>query len=154
MLFGIGLTYERNSSERLNSFNGTPSSSFIEKSSSFLINPYLTNYSKLTDQLYFSTSVNFLAGLGKGKYGENEELETDLLELRFNIAPGLTYFISEKWALRAGIGQLFYNWKREKISTDIGLDEDPKNKDNNYGVSFSFNTFRIAFQYILKNGAN
>lgn len=153
MLLGVGLTYEHNSTERRGSFNGSPSTPFVEKSNLILINPYLTKFSRLTDKFYFTTTINLLVGLGQGKYGENGTLETNIFELRVNITPGLTYFISNKWALRGSIGQLFYNRKQEKIATDIGLSEDPKNVDNNYGLNVSFNTFSIGFQYYLNNNA-
>jgi hypothetical protein len=150
-LLGIGLTYEHNSMEQLSSFNGSPNTPFVEKSNVIFINPYLTKFSKLTDKFYFTTTINLLAGFGKGKYGENDELETNIFELRANVTPGLTYFISSKWALRGSIGQLFFNRKQEKIATDIGLSENPKNVDNNYGLNISFNTFSIGFQYYLNN---
>ena len=153
-LIGIGVAYEHNSFERLSSFNGSPDDPLVEKSNIFLINPYLEKYSKLTDQLYFTTGISFSVGLGARKYEFTDELETDIIALRFNISPGLTYFISNKWALSAGIGRIFYDWEREQISTDIGLDPNPKNIDRSYGVSFSFNTFRIAFQYLLNNRSN
>ncbi len=151
ILLGIGLTYEYSFLKHHNSFNGIPNTPFIQKSNIIFINPYLTKFSRLVDKLYFTTSVNLLAGIGEEKFGENGEVETNIFEFRINITPGLTYFISDKWALRSSIGQLFYNRKQEKLTTDIGLSEDPKNINNNYGLRLSFNTFTIGFQYYLNN---
>ncbi|MEO1054388.1 MAG: hypothetical protein AAFX87_27365, partial [Bacteroidota bacterium] len=142
-LIGIGLAYERSSFEILNTSGGTTSTDFTRKENAFFINPYFAKYSKLTDQLYFTTFFDFMAGLGTEKLGENDEIENDVFELRFSVSPGLTYFVSEKWALRAQIGQLFYEWRRVEISPDNG---DRVNKDNSYGLNFNLNTFTIGFQ--------
>ena len=157
-LFGIGLVFERNYTESLISFRSisddppfSNTSTTIDRDFVFLLNPYFSHYQQLVEKLYFTTNINFLVGFGGGKYRVDETIETDLIALRFNVSPGLTYVVSEKWLLNAEIGQAFYNWTRESLSTDVGLSEDPINRNNNYGLSFSLNTFSIGFQYFLNS---
>lgn len=153
-LLGIGISYEHSASERTVYFNGDPMI-VSEKTNTYFINPYYTKFGQLTDKLYFRTSINFLIGLGsdKGKYLEGLETRSDVFEFRLNVTPGLTYFISEKWALSGSIGQLFYDRRQETLTTDLGGSEQPRNVDVNYGMSFSFNTFSFGFQYLLATGA-
>ncbi len=68
-----------------------------------------------------------------------------------NAIPGITYFISNKWALQASIGSLFFHRIREELDTDFGLPEQPVNVDKIYGMNFDFNSFSIGFQYFFKN---
>jgi hypothetical protein len=149
-LFGIALNYEYNSIVNQIVLNGNSRDPGIQKSNIILINPNLTKFIQLSDKFYFTTSVNLLAGLGKGSLGENNR-ETNILDLRINVTPGLTYFISNKWAIQGSIGELFYNYKREKILADINQAEGAKNVDHRYGLSAQVNTFRVGFRYYLNN---
>lgn len=149
-LFGIALNYEYQSTVNELVLNGNSLDPRIQKSSIILINPNLTKFIQLSDKFYFTTSVNLLAGLGKGSLGENNR-ETNILDLRINVTPGLTYFISNKWAIQGSIGELFYNYKREKILADINQAEGEKNGDHRYGLSAQVNTFRVGFRYYLNN---
>ena len=149
-LIGGGISYEHNTLEQIIRFGGS-TGTIKQRDNTFFINPYLTRYTELTEKLYLTTSINLMVGLGNGKYGENYDLKTNILDIRFNIKPGLTYAISEKWLLSANIGQLFYDWKNETVTSDTGSEERPANSSNNYGINFRLNTYLIGFQYILNN---
>lgn len=149
-LFGIALNYEYNSTVNEIVLNGNSLDPRIQKSNVILINPHLTKFMRLSDKFYFTTSLNLLAGIGKGSLGQNNR-ETNILDLRINMTPGLTYFISNKWAIQGSIGELFYNYKQEKIEADINQAEDEKNVDHTYGLSAQVNTFQVGFRYYLNN---
>ncbi len=151
LLLGVGLLFQNNTSKNFNFFNGTQSVVFITRNNLYSINPYFTKFSPLTDKLYLTTSVNVLIGFGSenAELGDQEQA-ADVFQAGLNIVPGLTYFISEKWGLQASIGQLFFQHRQAKLTTDLGQQqEDPKNTSNNFGLSFSANTYRIGFQYYL-----
>jgi len=150
-LIGMGLNYEHNGYEYKTSYDGTQGTTYSEKSNIYLINPYIRKFIQLKENIFFTISGNAFVGLGKVKYGENSEIKSNILDLRINVAPGFTYFVSRQWAVTANLGQLFYSYKREKLATDIGLSEQPKNIDKDYGVSFQFNTFGVGVQYFLRN---
>ena len=172
-LLGVGITYEYSKNDQqtttARTSNGNPynySSSAFDKDDLIFINPYLTRYTRIMDKLYFTATVNFLAGIGKGEshqtyqynYYELEhitddynELETNIFELRINVTPGFTYFISDKWAVSGNIGYLYYNRKKEKLKTDLDLSEDLTNVDNDYVMNFGINQFTIGIQYYLNN---
>ncbi|MEM8898593.1 MAG: outer membrane beta-barrel protein [Bacteroidota bacterium] len=151
-LLGVGLSYEYAAFEQ--KFTDPL---FVEVQSSqtsnlVLLNPYLIKYTELTDKLYFTTTFNLLAGIGRNDFENDREIESNLFVVRLNISPGLTYFFSEKWALNAGIGQLFYNRIQETLQEDGGSGDEPRNVENTFGASFDFNTFTIGFQYFIPAG--
>lgn len=147
-MVGLGLTYQHNTSKNFQFFNGGQQDPFITRENLFSMNSYYTKFSPLVDKLYLTTTVSFLVGLGteNSEFGDQEQ-ESNILQINFNVVPGLTYFISDKWALQASIGQVFYQFRDAKWKTDI--QDEPKNTSHNYGLNFSANTFRIGFQYFL-----
>lgn len=159
LLLGIGLTYEYSKHDQQNSYSNSyysGSSSTFDRNNVILINPYLTKYSRLMDKLYFTTTINFLAGIGKEKshqtnQDEYDELEANIFDLRINVTPGFTYFISEKWALSGSIGQFYYMHRREKLKTGHDLSEGLTNVENDCSVVLGFNRFTIGVQYYLNN---
>lgn len=143
LLLGIGLTFEHRDQEyQSQSYSGGYNGNTDKtRSNLFLINPYVTKYSKLNNKLYLTSTVKLQAGFGT-------EQDTKVFELRVNATPGLTYFVSEKWALKCSIGQLYYNRKKYTPDNDNN-DDDDKNIHQNYGLNLSLNTFTVGFQYIL-----
>lgn len=148
-LLGVGATFEHLSTEQ-EIFLNNPI--IIEETSNVaFINPYFTKYIQLTDKFYFNTTANLLVGLGKQQYGDNSDREADIFEFRINLTPGLTYFISNRWALTCDVGNIFYNRRQEKLVTTVNSSDDLKNVDSNYGISLDFNAFSLGFQYYLNN---
>jgi len=159
-LVGIGLGYENNSIEQTPMQNGIADMPFKFEDNILLINPYLTKYSKLGKKLYFTTTFNILIGTGKGELGLSdgqlafEQIDTKISQLQLNITPGLNYFLTNKLALTCNVGQLFYNRRKEKLSESSLAIENLEGVDKDYGLSVSFNTFLIGFQYFLNNGSD
>ena len=89
----------------------------------------------------------------EGDYVDNYKSELKIFEYRLNISPGLTYFLNDKWALNANIGELFYSHTKETPDDYKGGSEKPKNIEKNYGLSLKFNTFSIGIQYYLRNNS-
>lgn len=76
--------------------------------------------------------------------------ETDFYMIGAEIAPGLSYFINAKWALFANYGSLFYQFSHD-INYRPGTSEiSTTTNRNNFGASFSLNTFDLGIQYFLR----
>ena len=103
LVLGIGMSYrlEKRSLEyQSSSNNNTWTGERDDKEYLFQLNPYLTKYSKLGEKIYFTSTINLYAGLGKSRsVNENFEKETSICELQISARPGITYFISDNWAL-------------------------------------------------------
>lgn len=141
-LVGIGADYE------YSSYESSPSSK--QKTSLYFLNPYIRKYFVLKEKLFFTVSLNVLVGGGRDEYHSTSNvLDIDVFEWRTNVTPGLTYFVSNQWAVTANFGQLFYNYRKETVDHD--LDDQPDNVDKSFGASFQFNTFGIGIQYYLRN---
>lgn len=136
-LLGLGLTYKHHDSKSEAFIYSGGSFTHKSKSNIFYVNPYLTKYYKLKEKFYFTTRANVMAGFGK-------ENDNKVFEIRLNATPGLSYFVSEKWALTCNVGHIYYSHKKVDIDD---IDEKEKHKD--YGINLNFNTFTIGFQYIL-----
>ena len=149
-LLGIGINYEHRTREQQNP-SSTNNFDFSSSSNIILINPYFTKFTKLTDNFYFTTRINLLAGVGKLESNGSSETESDIFDIRLNITPGLTYFVSNKWALTGSIGQLFYSRRQETLEVDSPDVDELKNVNSNFGLSAGLNTFSIGFQYYLNN---
>jgi hypothetical protein len=158
-LIGMGIFYEYSKNEEKDidpiSFEEEKD---IYKSNLVFINPYFKKFFKVKDDFFVTTSLNFLIGFGRRKieshyWSDKGEFELNLFEYRLNISPGLTYFLNDKWALNANIGQLYYSYQKETPENDIGFSEQPKNISRDFGLSFKFNTFSIGIQYYLRNNS-
>jgi hypothetical protein len=136
-LLGIGLTYDHRKSKSETPIYDGGSFTLKSKSNIFYINPYLTKYCKLKEKFYFTTRANIMAGFGK-------ENDNKVFEIRLNATPGLSYFVSEKWALTCNVGRIYYSHKKVDIE-----DSSEEMKHEDYGINVNFNTFTIGFQYIL-----
>jgi hypothetical protein len=160
MLLGIGINYEfiETKSRRVYLVSYRESES-NQKSNLIFFNPYFKKFFKLKEKIFLTTSLNFLIGFGKrkmeseGDYVDNYKSELKIFEYRLNISPGLTYFLNDKWALNANIGELFYSHTKETPDDYKGGSEKPKNIEKNYGLSLKFNTFSIGIQYYLRNNS-
>jgi len=162
MLLGIGINYEfsKTKSKSINLITFEEYEN-IHKSNLIFINPYFKKFFKVKDDFFVTTSFNFLIGFGKRKtesenyygYNDNRKYELNIFEYRLNVSPGLTYFLNDKWALNANIGQFFYSHTKETPDNYKGVSEKPKNIEKKYGLSFKFNTFSIGIQYYLRNNS-
>ncbi|MDN5214027.1 hypothetical protein QQ020_18265 [Fulvivirgaceae bacterium BMA12] len=151
-LLGAGIEYEYQYDSFRSSNNGSLNNLTSEKSSLILFNPYVQKFYALTDNLFFSPTLNLLIGGGTRKSsGSIDNREGRVFAYRINVTPELTYFISEKWAVSASIGRIFYNQTNEKRDRDDTYNSDYDNTDSEYGIDFSLNSFSVGFQYYLKN---
>jgi len=152
LMLGIGLNYELNTL-KISTISSTTDFRREESSKMILINPYLKKFRAITKKFYFTTTFNFLAGIGKGKYANayNSYFETELKEFRINITPGLTYFLSDKWAISGSFGRAYYNYQSEKPSESISIFKEPNNVTQNYGLDFSLQSLNIGFHLFIKD---
>ncbi len=93
-------------------------------------------------------------GLGKEKVTNNNESESDIFEIGASIGPGLTNFLSDRWAATGRIGSFYYNRTETNLTSSNDSSEERKNVNSSYGFSASLNTFSIGVQYFLRNDSN
>lgn len=103
------------------------------KSNAFLISPYLKKYFMLSEQFALTGQFSTSLGVYKAKSDNNVKRPKEIF---FNaaLAPGITYFPSNKLGLSAGLGGLRYEQTLKKT-------EDTRVKTNS--------GFRIGFEDAL-----
>lgn len=143
LVVGLGLTYDRVAFERTHGGTSDPTSVTNE----LLINPYVEKYFSISEKLYATTAFNILFGTGKIKQGE---FESDITSFRVNLMPGLTYFVSDKFAITGNFGQLFYNSRKIKNKTTTNQIES-ENTDSQFGLNVSLNSFSLGIRYFIGN---
>ena len=124
------------------------------KDRSFIIIPYLSKYFKIAEKFYITGTFNMGAGFGKKHRVYNTSNQEKIKDyndfiLDFNITPGIRYFINKNWALSGNIGQIYYNWSKSVLDTD--MEDKPAERSSNFGVSMALNTFNVGIQYYLHN---
>ncbi|MEO0133124.1 MAG: hypothetical protein ABIK73_09405, partial [candidate division WOR-3 bacterium] len=106
------------------------------KSNNISIGFYLQRYFKITDNFLFSIvgDINFGSGKTTDKTtntitNEVTENETKRNSIRLNARPNFIFFPSNNWAIRASIGNIGYNYSKNR--TD---DENVNIFNINYGT--------------------
>ncbi|MCU4176957.1 hypothetical protein [Carboxylicivirga sp. N1Y90] len=132
-VLGLGLGYE---------FNKYTNHNDILKTNAFSINPYFRNYSKLSEKFYFTTTVNLTFSFKKGV--TNDDTDYKSREYRLAVLPGISYFISEKFAIKTYFGALYYNYATVKV---IEQEEEFKSKSNDFRLDFSMDSFGLGASY-------
>jgi hypothetical protein len=150
-VMGLGVSYESTSYAYLSFYDGAPSTPYAEKSSLIALTPYVRQFIPLNEKVYLTITGNVSIGVGKARYGDDSALKNDLFNMRVDVGPGLTYFLSQRWAVTASFGQLFYNYRKESGEAPGGSNEKPKDIDKSYGFNFQFNTIGVGAQYFLGN---
>ncbi len=116
----------------------------VSKEHLFSFSPYFRNYQKITDKLFFTTTIDF--ALGFGKETRDEDLKMDIFEISLNARPGLSYYLSDNWALKASFGRLYYRNTSRKVTE--GLEEQQPNlKETNFGINCSMDSFSLGLGY-------
>ena len=156
LLLGLGLEYEYQYFKDVSSRNDRGIVDFFSrKNNLMLLNVFLQNYFSLSDKFFFNPSINIMFGGGRGvNNGTNTQREDDLSALRLNIAPRLTYFVSENWAVNASFGQIFYNRLTATYEGDGNFSVDEENTGKSYGLDLSLNSLEFGIQYFLNNKPN
>ncbi|MGK7392273.1 MAG: outer membrane beta-barrel protein [Candidatus Cyclobacteriaceae bacterium M2_1C_046] len=155
LMLGIGISYRHDKYDYTQVHTGTfPwNTSYESVSNSFFISPFLTKFIEIKDKLFLTASLQSRIGFGKSNYDylEWDDYETSDFYYSINISPGLSYFISNRWALRSGLGGIYYSFQKNTRIED-GTAEELKDSTSRYGLNLNFNTFSIGVQYFLKNG--
>lgn len=154
-LFQGGLTYVHNTvryTSYVPEFDGTHTKT-TQKSvqSVYGISASMVRYFRVKGNFFFTLDFNAGAGITKNKtdYNGGTLYDYDGKRLSFHVAPGLTYFINNRWAATASIGSAYaqFNWmNRDKPETAVD------NFSSSFGLSLQANTFSIGVQYLLRNG--
>lgn len=153
-MLGAGIGYNYRSSFSENDINSIAQTS-DRITNTFLLTTFLRRYAHLTDKLYFTATLNASGGLGKSKDVTDyegidpETSKYDTYEAGVSVVPGLTYFVTNKWAITGSIGQVYVNFDWRESQNE---DEKSKHFATNGGLNFSLNTFSIGVQYFLRNG--
>lgn len=151
-MIGMGLGYSYSGlKDDSNDPNSTP---YINNRNEFSVNPYVRKYIEISEKLYFRLGASASAGMGSVKRGETAgELKKamDIFSLGVSISPGLTYFLTPKWALYAQYGNVYYAYEHNKIYSTNNSEFDRESDQNRFGASLSLNSFGLGIQYFLRN---
>lgn len=112
------------------------------KSNNFLISPYYRNYQNIAGSFYYTTTVSFSVGFGNATTSGDAKFKGFGYELL--VAPGINYFISEKWAVKANFGGLYYQ-KNEINSEEEG--DDANHKSSGFGIDLSMDSFSLGASF-------
>ncbi len=149
VIVGVGVNY--NYVYNKNDYTQRPMTKYKYRENVVSLNPYLTNFHKLTDKLYWSSTLNLLVGLGGSDLsvysGDNVEIDTDIFKLEANYSLGFSYFVSDKYALVTNFGRIYF--KREEMTTSPTVGEDFDNSNQSFGLDFSWNSFTVGVQFFL-----
>ncbi|WP_276496407.1 outer membrane beta-barrel protein [Pontibacter litorisediminis] len=111
---GAGLGFSRSTTTNTN-FNSTGDRSETKtKTNAFTVNPYLKKYFMLSEQ--FALTGQLSAGLGCYKRENDANAVSQQKTSFFNaaLAPGITYFPTDKLGISAGLGGLRYDQTLKK----------------------------------------
>lgn len=137
-VLGIGIGFEYNKLE------GSGSLPSISKDNLYSFSPYYRNYQKITDRLFFTTTIDLSLGFGNEK--QDEDTKLDIKTFSLVVAPGLNYFVSDKWAMKMNFGSLYYTKRNSKIIEGFG-DEEPELENEDFGINFSMDSFSLGVGY-------
>jgi len=135
-VLGFGLGYHFNKTTYDDSDNEY-------KTNMFSIRPYFRNYQKITDKLFYTTTVTVFYGIGKEEIWSDKE--ADLTEYGISASPGITYFLSDKWAIKTTFGKLHY--KESKSEIDSSSDEVRENKTKDLGFELRLDAISFGASF-------
>lgn len=147
---GFGLTrLEVNNTQR-EGFSGAQLNSSTQVSTRY-INPFINFQSKITEKLQFNLGTEFKLGRGDSEYRNigRSNVNGQIRFIEFSVSPGLYYFISKKTALVLNYGSLELNRSIEEIDLSTRNEADLKIQDQNVGLNFGFDSFRIGFVFVF-----
>jgi hypothetical protein len=120
------------------------SSSQETRSKGLDISPFYRQYFSLSDKVAFFAHGTATLGFSKSKSKSQNGTDVDETEgngtsYAIGIAPGVNYFLNEKWALEASLGGLGYSAGNSDTSGTFGSDIKSRGFNFNFGIdSFSF----------------
>lgn len=135
--------------------NTYQNTSITTKRAAYFFNSYYTNYFKVNEKLFITTTGNLLIGPGtyRNKYVQNDiyqKYQYNSFNIQINITPGIAYMISNNLAISATIGQIYYRFGLEKPKTSSSLLEN-KNENSTYGIDISPKTLSVGINFFLGN---
>jgi hypothetical protein len=153
-LVGVGLEIEHSSTKT--TIEGSMYSSEWKSPSIYYgVSPFIRKYVPLNDNLFFMATG--AVSLGRGKYanhyyddqdGNRHKVYTTRKVIGGEISPGFSYFISNRWAVSAVFGKLYYvHEKRTRESTP--LENESASSYAKLGWSLDLNSFSLGLQYLI-----
>jgi hypothetical protein len=132
-------------------FSGEPDWELKDKDNMFIVRPRVGIYRHLAKRLYFVPNFGVILGFGnmtEQYVGYNnqtfeEEVITDAYKdfaLGLEVNARLLYFLSERIALSAGFGSLYYSTLTQTSKADNAI----KWKTNSYGVDLSPSSIKVG----------
>jgi hypothetical protein len=129
-LTSVGLTIGYSSTDS----NGT-------NSNLFQFGVYSRFHKMVAENFYIYLQPSLTLGTGSVKSENAPDIDTSTFNI--GIAPGVTYFLSPKFALEMSLGSLAYNLTKDSNSTI-------ESKTENYGLNLNLNTITLGFSYYIK----
>lgn len=107
----------------------------------FLIGAYARFHKGLSDQFYLYLQPSFVIGTGDLEVGD--VTTGDVSSINVGVSPGLTYFLSPKFALEMSINALTY----QKVEIEGG--NNPENRES-YGLNLNLSNVALGINFYLK----
>jgi outer membrane immunogenic protein len=124
---------------------------------SLQFSPFAARYFKVSEKFYFSLTATFGYGMPLSnvvKSVEHSPAATTITEnkglyyysINADLAPGLLFFINEKFAIQASMGSLYYNYEHRQ-NNDVSYSN--YSKDTGFGLNLSMASISLGVQYLL-----
>ncbi|WP_266206083.1 outer membrane beta-barrel protein [Pontibacter kalidii] len=141
---GAALGYTHSTTKNINFNSEGDSNEMTTKTNGFVISPYLKKYFMLSEQ--FALTGQLSAGLGvyKTKYDPNTNYQPRSISFTATLAPGITYFPSDKLGISTGLGGLQYAQTLKRKESG----EAPKKTNSELRIGFEDALFFSLSYYI------
>ncbi len=129
---GIALGYSSNKQE---------ANTNEQKVGLFTFGAYARFYKPVVDKLYFFLEPSVTLGSGTVKTTGNPDIDTNTFAIA--LQPGINYFLSDKLALEATVGRLFYSRNKAEGSGN-------STEQDSYGLDFSPSNISFGISFFLR----
>lgn len=122
-------------------FDPNSASIVKQKSNSFQIGAYARFHKNVVENLYLYLQPSLSFGSAKSELNGVETGDSSIMSLQ--LAPGMTYFLSDRFALEMNLGNLGY----QRNKTDIGNTEQVA---NTFNLNLNLSSFGLGMSYYIK----
>lgn len=104
----------------------------------FQIGAYSRFHKMVSEQFYLYLQPSLSFGFGK-----NDGTNADITTFDIGITPGMTYFLSPKFAVEMNVANLFYRSEKEEVANN-------EQTNKIYGLNMNLNSIMLGFSYYIK----
>ena len=148
---GIGIIYSRDNTEFK---RDSDDEKFTNTINLLSINPFIRVYNNFNNNFALHFELDFAYGFGSKEEDEinyfdsfvKTKYEYDLTNISVSIIPAVSYHVNDKLSFEANLGGIFYSRLKTERS-ESRQDNEIAKIDENYGLSFSVNSFTLGMKF-------